>query len=106
MNQILDYTPHKSPKKSSSSDTVVRVFAILLVIFSLCLLGSGLYSIYKNKEAEKQVEETPTYAKIEAVQENDQAVITVTHDKIIESMVYSWNSDAERSVKGDGQKTL
>ena len=106
MNQILDYTPNKSPKKSSSSDTVVRVFAILLVIFSLCLLGSGLYSIYKNKEAEKQVEETPTYATIEAVQENDQAVITITHDKIIESMVYSWNSDAERSVKGDGQKTL
>lgn len=106
MNQILDYTPNKGPNKSSSSDTVVRVFAVLLVIFSLCLLGSGLYSIYKNKETEKQAEVTPTYATIEAIQEGDKAIITVTHDKIIESMVYSWNSDAERSVKGDGQKTL
>ena len=35
MNQILDYAPNGNPKKSSnSSDTVVRVFAVLLVIFS------------------------------------------------------------------------
>ena len=107
MNQILDYAPNGNPKKSSnSSDTVVRVFAVLLVIFSLCLLGSGLYSIFQNKETEKQAEVKPTYATIKAVQEGEQAIITVTHDKVIESMVYSWNSDAERSVKGDGQKTL
>ncbi len=106
MNQILDYTPNKNSKKSSNSDIIVRVFAVILVIFSLCLLGSGVYSIMKNKETEKQTEVKPTYANIEMVQEGDQAVITVTHDKIIESMVYSWNSDAERSVKGDGQKKL
>lgn len=106
MNQILDYTPNNNSKKSSSSDTVVRVFAVLLVIFSLCLLGSGLYSIFKNKETEKQVDVKPTYAQIEAVQEGDKAVITVTHEKIIESMIYSWNSDAERTIQGGGQKTL
>lgn len=106
MNQILDYTPNKSAKKSSSSDTVVRVFAVLLVIFSLCLLGSGLYSIFKNKESEKTTNVKPTYATIKAVQEEDKAIVSVTHDKVIESMVYRWNSDAERSVKGDGKKTL
>ena len=106
MNQILDYTPNKSSSKASSSDKVVRVFAILLVIFSLCLLGSGLYSIFKNKESEKVTDVKPTYATINAVQEDDKAIITVTHDKVIESMVYRWNSDAERSVKGDGKKTL
>ncbi len=107
MNQILDYTPNKNSNKSSnSSDTVVRVFAIILVIFSLCLLGSGVYSIIKNKKTEEQPTAKPTYAKVEMVQDGDQAVITVTHDKVIESMVYSWNSDAERSVKGDGEKKL
>ncbi|MCX4302642.1 MAG: hypothetical protein K1W33_02295 [Clostridia bacterium] len=107
MNQILDYTPNKNSKKSSSSsDTVVRVFAVLLVIFSLCLLGSGLYSIFKNKESEKNTNVKPTYATINAVQEGDKAIISVTHDKVIESMVYRWNSDAERSIKGDGKKTI
>lgn len=107
MNQILDYTPNKNSKKSSnSSDTVVRVFAIILVIFSLCLLGSGVYSIVKNKKEENKPIDKPTYATIDMVQDGDQAVITVTHDKVIESMVYSWNSDAERSVKGDGKKEL
>lgn len=108
MNQILDYTPNKSSRNSPSgnSDKIVRVFAILLVIFSLCLLGSGLFSIMKNRKTENVDEVTPTYAEISAVQEGDQAIITVTHDKVIESMVYSWNSDAERQVKGDGKKTL
>lgn len=106
MNQILDYTPNKNSNKPSGSDTVVRVFAVILVIFSLCLLGSGIYSITKNKDTKKEAEAKPTFAQIEAVQEGDQAIITVTHDKIIESMVYSWNSDAEHSVKGDGKNTL
>jgi hypothetical protein len=106
MNQILDYTPNKNSKPSSNSDTVVRVFAVLLVIFSLCLLGSGLYSIYKNKETKKQSDVTPTFATITATQDGDQAVIKVTHDKAIEKMIYSWNSDAERSVPGAGEKTL
>lgn len=107
MNQILDYTPNKNSKKSSnSSDTVVRVFALILVIFSLCLLGTGVYSIIKNKKTENKPVDKPTYANIDMVQEGDQAIITVTHDKVIESMVYSWNSDAERSVKGDGQKKI
>ena len=57
------------------------------MIFSLCLLGSGLYSIFKNKESEKNTNVKPTYATINAVQEGDKAIISVTHDKVIESMI-------------------
>lgn len=108
MNQILDYNPNQSSGgKSSGSDKVVRVFAVLLVIFSICLLGSGIYGIYNNKKTEeKATKEKPTYATIDAVQDGEQVTIKVTHDKVIDKMIYSWNTSAERSVPGGGEKTL
>lgn len=107
MNQILDYTPNKNSGGSSSgSDKIVRVFAIMLVIFALCLGGSGLYGIYKNKEAEKVQEQKPTYATIETIQEGEKVIVSVSHDKAIEKMIYSWNTSAERSIQGGGEKNL
>ena len=107
MNQILDYNPNnKSGGSSSGSDKVVRVFAVLLVMFSICLLGSGLYGIYKNKETENLEEVKPTYAVITISKEGEQVTVSVTHDKIIEKMIYSWNTSAERSELGKNAKTL
>lgn len=108
MNQILDFDPNKkSGGSSSGSDKVVRVFAILLVIFAIGLLSSGAYGIYKNNQSKKSSANKPTYAKIEAEQiENGKVKVLVTHDKAIEEMYYSWNTSAERSIKGQGAKTL
>ncbi len=110
MNQILDYNPNnnKSGGNSSGSDKVVKIFAIFLVIFALGLLISGGIGIYKNKQTKKSSGNTPTYAKITAEQneQGNKVTITVTHDKAIEEMFYSWNTSAERSVKGTGEKTL
>lgn len=108
MNQILDYNPNKkSGGSSSGSDKVVRVFAVLLVIFALGLLASGAYGIYKNKQTQKTDSNKPTYATINADQTEDGKVtVSVKHDKAIEEMFYSWNTSAERSFKGEGSKTL
>ena len=107
MNQILDYDPNKkSGGSSSGSDKVVRVFAIILVIFALGLLISGGVGIYKNKETKKSSANKPVYATIEIKENNGKAVVSVTHDKAIEEMFYSWDSSAERSVKGTGEKAL
>ena len=108
MNQILDYDPNKkSGGSASGSDKVVRVFAIFLVIFAICLLASGGYGIYKNKLTQKSNQVKPTYATINAEQTEDGKVnVSVEHDKAIEEMFYSWNTSAERSFKGEGSKTL
>ena len=108
MNQILDYNPNKkSGGSSSGSDKVVRVFAILLVIFALGLLISGGVGIYKNNQTKKSSANKPTYATITAEQTDDGEVsVSVEHDKAIEEMFYSWNTSAERSVKGEGSKNL
>ena len=53
MNQILDYSPNKnSGGNSSRTDKIVRVFAVFLILFALCLLGVGGYG-YLKKNAEK-----------------------------------------------------
>lgn len=106
MNQILDYNPNRKSSGSSGSDKVVRVFAVLLVIFSICLLASGIYGIYKNKQSENVEEVKPTYATVITNKQGEQVTVSVTHDKVIEKMIYSWNTSAERSVQGGGAKTI
>ena len=106
MNQILDYNPNKSSGGGSSgSDKVTRVFALILICFSICLLGVGGYNLLKNKDKAVPVQ-TATEAKIEVEQQDSVVVIKVSHDKTIEKLIYNWDSDKETTLKGDGQSTM
>lgn len=106
MNQILDYNPNKKSGKSSGSDKIVRVFAIILIVFALCLVGSGAYGIYKRNQESKTTDTEETKATIEVVEQDSQATIKVIHDKAIEKIVYSWNNSSERTIKGTGKSTM
>ena len=107
MNQILDYNPNKSSGGGSSgSDKVVRVFAILLACFAICLLVGGGIGLYKNKQKTNVVAEEPTKAKITIEQQDTKVIINVSHDKAIEKLIYSWDSEKETNVKGTGESTL
>lgn len=106
MNQILDYNPNKSSGGGSSgSDKVVRVFAIILICFAICLVVAGGYNIINNKTEEKPVV-TQTQAKVEAEQKETTILIKVSHDKAIEKLIYSWDSDKETTLKGTGEATM
>ncbi len=104
MNQILDYNPNsKSSKKGGGSDKVVRVFAIMLILFAIALISIVVYGRVSNqKEVDNLVQEA-TKAKIEVVVEAQTATITVTHDKNIERLIYSWNTSAEKKIKGESK---
>ena len=66
MNQILDYSPNKnSGGQLSKSDKIVRVFAVLLIIFALCLLGVGGYTVYKNNSSSKESGDLTNVSKVE-----------------------------------------
>lgn len=112
MNQILDYNPNKSSGSgsSSNSDKVVRVLVVILIIFALCLIGSGLYGVYKNKHKEDVAQtDTPTKASISVERDetdDTKAVIKVSHDKAIEKVIYRWDSDKDIINKGSGQPTM
>ena len=107
MNQILDYNPNKSSGGGSSgSDKVTRVFALILICFAICLVCVGGYNLFKNKKEETAPVQTATQAKIEVEQKDAVVTIKVSHDKTIEKLIYSWDSDKETTLKGDGQATM
>lgn len=107
MNQILDYNPNKSSGGGSSgSDKIVRVFAVILIIFAVCLLGSGAYGLYKKNAEKSEPTATPTKAKITVEQQETEAVIKVNHDKAIEKIIYSWDNEKEINNKGNGESSM
>ena len=107
MNQILDYNPNKSSGGGSSgSDKIVRVFAILLIIFAICLLGSGAYGLYKKNSEKTKPVATQTKAQISVEQEETTGIIKVSHDKAIEKLIYSWDNEKEINNKGNGESTM
>lgn len=101
MNQILDYNPNsKSSKSSGGSDKVVRVFAIILIIFAVALIAVVGYGMVSNKKEVNDVAVQETKADIVVEVEETQATIKVTHDKNIQKLIYSWNTSSERTIKG------
>lgn len=108
MNQILDYNPNKSSGGGSSgSDKVVRVFAAILAVFAICLLIGGAYGIYKNNNSKSNIQTQPvSKAQIEIEQKETTAIIKVNHDKVIEKLIYSWDSEKETTIKGSGESSM
>lgn len=100
MNQILDYNPNTRSGKSGGSDNIVRVFAIILIIFAIVLIAVVGYGMFSNKKKQNDITQQVTYANIEVEKKEAQAVIKVTHDKSIQKLIYSWNTSSERSIKG------
>ena len=85
MNQILDYnTDNRGSKKPSGSDKVVRLFAIIIIIFAICLIGSGAYKYIIRKNASKPTDVAKPV--IEVTQDGSTAVIKVTHTKALEKL--------------------
>ena len=107
MNQILS-TENISNKgkynKGSQKDikTVIKFFAIILIIFGIFITASSSYALYKNNEKK----EVPT-TKPEIVLENkneDQLILKVMHGQIIDNVIYYWNNEEENRINGNGGK--
>ena len=112
MNQILA-TSNPSTKKTKSKrssgpadiKTVVRVFAIAMLVFGVFMIGTGSYAIYRDNEANNSEITKPVIT--EALNEDSTAVIlTVTHDKAIDRIEYSWNNDEVQTITGNGRKYI
>ncbi len=106
MNQILDYNPNKNTKTSSGSDKIVKVFAIILIVFALCLVIIGIYKMMSSKSTgDLPTEETPK-ANIETEQLENSLMVSVSHTQAIEKVIYSWNNGTETTRKGTGANFL
>ena len=127
MNQILDYDDegnsnnYKAPKggnygsgKTPTSDKVVKVFAFLMIILAVALIGSGAYSLVKNKkDSSIKIEananksnEVKADINTEIDEENGKVIINIKSPVIISKVIYNWDQGTESVVSGENSKTL
>ena len=119
MNQILELGTEKrgkAPKGNkgggTASDKIVRVFAIILMLFAIGLIGSGVYSLVKNNEetsdSRNTVSQTPVEATINAIMDeaNSNVILTVESEIAITRVEYNWNTDTGMTIDGENKNTI
>lgn len=116
LNQILsvdnnDYNNKKEKVKKNKTrnsapieiHSILKFFSIAIIIFSICVIGSGSYSMYKGFT--KEVTKTKPVIYVEQTAET-KILLKVTHDKNLSNLTYEWNEEGETQVPCSGQKEV
>ena len=106
MNQILMTEQDKNVKKvkgeKADTNTVIKFFAIVIMIFGIVISGSNGYTLAKNIQQKKSAS-VPT---VITARSGNQIKLTVKNDIGIKSVKYSWNDSTEKVVEGKNQKEV
>lgn len=95
MNQIL-YTGDK--KQKVEINKIVIVFAIIIIIFALFLIGQGIYFLSK-KGNRKVIEGNKANApEVTANAEGSSVEISIKHGIAMEKIFYSWKNGEENEI--------
>lgn len=101
MNQIL-YTDSKKKKGGPLEiNTILRMFAILCILFGCILVGKVSFAMLNEKE-----ESSKTVPLVTINQEGNKLKVNIKHDKIIDRIIYSWNENQEIILQGKGRTEL
>jgi len=95
LNQILDHSGPKKPKAvRNPEDTmkIIKVYAFLIIVFGICFIGKGAYSLVENNRIGKQQEgsQMASGPRIELFADSDELSINVSYNQPIESISYQW----------------
>lgn len=101
MNQILYTNTQKKKGEPLEMNVVLRIFAILCIVFGVILVAQSSYAMLTKKE--KNVESIPL---VEIKPINGNLVLKVQHDKIIDKIVYHWNEEQDVVLQGKGRMEL
>ena len=103
MNQILmteavNKNAKNKSRVSNSSDitTVVRFFAIIIMVFGLALSGSSAFGMVQNIQENKN----KSIPVVSAQRNGNSVKVTVKNDIGIKTIKYSWNDSTETVVQG------
>lgn len=116
MNQILSVDNNsgkgrkntiKEPKMKNNGpleiSSILKFFAIVLIIFGIFMIGSGSYSMYKDIQGDGS-KLKPTIS-VQEVSETELS-LKVSHNKSISKLTYSWNDEEGTEVQCDGKKNI
>ena len=98
MNQILSTGPNQ--KKPTDIKKIIKFFCIAIILFGIILLGQGSYTLYKNYNQSKIEETIP---QIQVSREDKIIKINISHDKVIDKMLYHWNQEQDSEVLGNNR---
>ncbi len=113
MNQILstsmpmDDNRKKNKVKSSKpieTRSILKFFAIIVVVFGISMIGTGVMAIYKNQMQVIEQNLEPTIS-IENKTERT-ALLKVMHQRVITKVEYAWNKSTPVVVYGNNGKYL
>lgn len=105
MNQILSVEDNKKQKKSRNAGpvevkTIIRFFAIAIMILGVFMIGSGSYSMYQ--ESKKAYAEAKPTIHVEDLSEQE-VFIKVEHTKDLAKFTYYWNNEEPTEIQCQGK---
>ena len=103
MNQILSTNSGKRTKEPLSIKTITRIFAIIIIVFGVILVGQGSWAMFSGEESTEEQASVPV---VQMVQEGNSLKVTVQHDKAIDRIVYSLNGGQEVVLQGRGRTQI
>lgn len=114
MNQILvtegnNFNKDKREKKAKNKSTVsgditgiIRIFAILILIFGLAIAGNGAYAIMQ----EVQEAKTSKVPVVTTQRSGNAVTISISCDTGIRTIMYSWNDSTQTVIQGKNKTEL
>ena len=120
MNQILatnSQKPEKQPKQKSQATyktstpvdmaRIARIFAIVLLVFGICVVATGSYAIYEAGETKGETAMVNPVITVENLEDDDTTLLlTVTSNIGIDKVVYRWNDGKQTTLNGKGSSYI
>lgn len=100
MNQILmvENRNKKNKNKRNSGPVeiknIIRFFAVVIIIFGLCIISHSSYAIYRDSKGNN----TENLAQISISRINDTLIVDVNSEYIIDKFKYNWLNSTQTSV--------
>lgn len=104
MNQIL-YTGKGKSNGPASLKSILKSFSISLIAFGVIFIGDGSYALYQDNIVNKVTVDN-SVPEVSFSQEENNAIVTITHNKGISRVKYHWNDETDTIVKGNSETTF
>ena len=113
MNQILSTSMPMDNKKKKEKKvntnpvdikSILKFFAIAMLIFGIFTIGTGVYAVFKNQSEQQEQNLEPSIS----IEDKDEETILlkVVHKKNIAKLEYRWNDEESTVVNGNNGKYI